>query len=84
MESITVGGVKVSLTPKDVAALIWSMPSDEQADMLEALIDESEGSHGLMMQFLAVREECEKREDGEALECFQTMFASAYKYMWDK
>lgn len=83
MATVTRANEKVELSPKEVAEAIWSMGSDEQADMLEELIKVAGGSHTLMMQFLGVREDCEKRESGEALECFQTMFASAYKYMWN-
>lgn len=83
MATVTRDNERVELSPKEVAEAVWSMDNIDQAQMLEELIKVAGGSHTLMMQFLAVREDCEKRDSGEALECFQTMFASAYKYMWN-
>jgi hypothetical protein len=71
---------EVRLTPDQVAEAIWEMDTSEQADMLNKLIELSDGSHKLMMQFLGVRQESETRDD-RSLEAFQIMFSSAYKYM---
>ena len=82
MATVTRTGETVDLSPREVAEAIWSMGSDEQAEMLHHLIITAGSEHTLMTQFLAVREDCEKRDTPDAIECFQSMFASAYKYMW--
>jgi len=74
--------IEIKLTAKEVAEQLWHLGSDEQAEMFEELFKLTGGSHLLMMQFLMVRDDCKERSP-EALECFQTMFASAFKYMVD-
>lgn len=69
---------QVKLTPKQVAEAMWGMGSDEQAEMLKHLYDMA-GSHRLMMQAMAVRDDCIARGD-ESLEAFQTLFAGAFKF----
>lgn len=69
---------EIKLTPKQVAEALWNMGSDEQAEMLKHLYDMA-GNHKLMMQAMAVRDDCIARGD-ESLEAFQTLFASAFKY----
>ncbi len=75
----------VKLTPEQVAELIWSMFDDEQAEMFHHLFKLAGDGHGVMMQFMYTRDKCEERQrrnpDDKALECFQYMFSSAYKYM---
>lgn len=75
----------VKLTPEQVADAIWSMYSDEQAKMFAELLKHAGSEHQLMMQFLAVRDECKLLDltgDSTALDAFQSMFSSAYKYAW--
>jgi len=75
--------VEIKLTPKELAEQFWNMGSDEQAEVFSYMYKEA-GSHKLMMQFLGVRDECEKMKkhgDDSALNGFQYMFASAFKYM---
>lgn len=71
--------------PRAIAELIWGMDSEQQAEMFHHLADVSGDSHHLMTQFLYVRDECVDRQKSNikdrALEGFQTMFSSAYKYM---
>lgn len=67
--------------PAQMAELFWRMGSDEQAVFFEELQGLA-GSHLLMMQGLAIRQECENSNNEHALEAFQSLFASAYKYMW--
>jgi hypothetical protein len=77
---------EANITIKQVASLVWSLGSDEQAEFFEELMREAGTEHKLMMQFLYVRDECERLKKEEdrplAMDCFQSMFASAYKYMW--
>jgi len=63
-------------TPKTLAHKFWCMDNNEQAEFFEALQNEA-GDHVLMMQGLAIRDACKKRSP-EALDGFQTMFASAF------
>ena len=72
--------VEYEPTALEVAGMIWSLGSDEQADMFNHLLELAGSEHTLMMQFMACRDECEVRED-DALAAFQAMFSSAYKYM---
>jgi len=72
--------IEVQLTPKELAQEVWNLGSDEHAEMLEEIFKLSDGSHRLMLQGLAVRDDCEKRSHA-ALEAFQYLFASAFKYM---
>lgn len=71
----------VKLTPKQVAEAIWSMGSDEQAEMFNELYNQAGSEHKIMMQFMFTRDECESRNDN-SLGVFQSMFSSAFKYMW--
>lgn len=68
-------------TPAQMAEIFWRMGSDEQAIFFEELQGLA-GDHSLMMQGLAIRQECEESRNDFALEAFQSLFASAYKYMW--
>ena len=72
--------IEVKPTPKEMADLLWSMYSDEQAEMFKHLFDIAGGEHELMMQFMCTRDHCEERKD-ESLGAFQALFSSAYKYM---
>lgn len=71
--------VEITPTPKEMAELIWSMYSDEQAEMFKHLHDIADGEHNLMMQFLITRDHCIERRD-ESLGAFQAMFSSAFTY----
>ena len=71
--------VEINPTPKEVAELIWSMGSDEQAEMFKHLYDVAGSEHRLMMQFLFTRDECISRGD-ESLGAFQALFSSAFRY----
>ena len=77
--------VKINATPEKIAKLIWQLGSDEQAEMMHHLLKLAGSEHKLMTQFLYTRDSCEERlqQDPEdlALTAFQTMYASAYKYM---
>lgn len=74
----------VKLKPAQMAELIWDMWDDEQAEMLHHLLVIAGSEHNLMMQFLQVRDRCEKREskdsNDKSLAAFQSMFASGFKY----
>ena len=74
----------IELTPKQVAEAISKLDSEEQAEMFEHLHDYYEGDHYLITQFLCTRYWCMSRGGvhGKAMSAFQSMFASAYKYMW--
>ncbi len=69
--------VSISPTPKQIAALIWEMGSDEQAEMFKHLFDLAGSEHTLMMQFMMCRDDCIERGD-ESLGAFQAMFSSAF------
>jgi hypothetical protein len=71
--------INISPTPKEVAELIWSMGSDEQAEMFKHLYDTAGSEHKLMLQFLYVRDDCIERGD-ESLGAFQALFSSAYTH----
>ena len=75
---------EVTLSPKQVAEAIYQLNSEEQAEMFEHLHDYYGSDHYLMMQFLYARDDCITRGGihGKALSAFQSMFSSAYKYMW--
>jgi len=72
--------IEIKPTPKEIAELLWSMGSDEQAEMFKHLFDVAGSEHALMMQFMCTRDDCEERKD-ESLLAFQAMFSSCYKYM---
>lgn len=72
--------ITVTPTPKQMAALIWSMHSDEQAEMFKHLYDLAGNEYTLMMQFMCTRDHCVERKD-ESLGAFQALFSSAFKYM---
>ena len=72
--------IEVKPTPKQAAEIIWSMGSDEQAEMFKHLHDIAGSEHALMMQFMFARDDCEKRND-ESLGAFQALFSSAFKWM---
>lgn len=69
--------VSISPTTKQVAALIWAMGSDQQAEMFKCLLEEAGSEHTLMMQFMACRDDCIALNDG-SLGAFQAMFSSAF------
>ena len=71
--------VSIKPKPKEMAELIWSMYSDEQAEMFKHLHDIAGSEHNLMMQFMVTRDHCAERKD-ESLGAFQAMFSSAFKY----
>lgn len=75
-----------SPTVSDLAYHFWELDYDEQAEFMAELYEKA-GEYKLMLQFLYVRQECEKRKDADpsdtALDCFQTMFAAAFKYFGD-
>ena len=71
----------VKLTPKQVAEVLWGMGSDEQAEVLNCLYELSGGDYLLVMQSMAVRDECIRRGDN-SLGAFQTLFASAFPYAY--
>lgn len=77
MATINLGDLEVEITPEQVGQLIWKMWDDEQAEMLNALYEAAGSEYALMMQFLSVRDKCKERKD-KSLDCFQTMFASAF------
>ena len=74
---------EIKLTPKQVAEAIFNMDSIQQAEMFEHLHDVYESDHYLMTQFLCTRDWCMERGGihGKAMSAFQTMFASAFKYV---
>ena len=69
---------------KEMAELLWSMGSDEQAEMLHHLEEISGGEYHVMMQFLDVRVWCEARKKSDprdkSLGMFQAMFSSAFRH----
>ena len=71
--------IEVKPTPEEMAQLLWSMYSDEQAEMFKHLYDLAGGEHELMMQFMCTRDHCAERKD-ESLGAFQALFSSAFKY----
>lgn len=72
------------LDSKKTAEAIYNLNSEEQAEMFEHLHDFYGGDHFLMSQFLCTRNQCIDRGGiyGKAISAFQSMFSSAYKYMW--
>ena len=44
--------IEVKPTPKEMAEMIWSMYSDEQAEMFGHLLELAGSEHDLMMQFM--------------------------------
>ena len=81
---MTIHEVEINLTPKQVAEAVYSLNSEQQAEMFEHLHDCYKGDHYLMMQFLCTRDWCMDRGGiyGKAMSAFQCMFASAYRYAW--
>lgn len=77
--------VEVNPTPKQMAELLWSMNSEDQAEMFHHLYNLADGDYYLMMQFMCTRDHCEERKKKDfgdnALDAFRAMFSSAYKYM---
>lgn len=78
-----INNIDVELTPEQVAEAIWNLDDSEQAQMFAHLYDTA-GEYHLMMQFLNTRDRCEQmaqKGDRRALDAFQCMFSSGYKYM---
>ena len=75
---------EVTLTPKQLAEAIYETYSDDLAEMFEHLHELYGDDHSLMMHFLCTRDHCMGRGGihGKAMSAFQSMFSSAYKYMW--
>ncbi len=71
--------ISVDLTPEELAFQLWNMYDDEQAEFIASLLEFAGSEYTLQMQFMHVRDKCEKRKDG-ALGAFQAMFSSAFKY----
>jgi hypothetical protein len=72
--------IEVTPTPREMAEMLWSMYSTEQAEMFGHLLELAGSEHELMMQFMCTRDHCEERND-KSLGAFQAMFSSAFKYM---
>jgi len=76
--------ITVKPTPREMAALLWEMYDDEQAEMFHHLEEIAGGEHPIMMQFLSVRSKCEDRKNADvydnSLGVFQAMFSSAYRH----
>lgn len=71
--------ITVEPTPKEMAVLLWNMYSTDQAEMLNHLYEIAGGEYDLMMQFLAVRRDCESRNDN-SLAAFQALFSCAFTH----
>ena len=82
--TVTIENQEVEITPLMAAKIIWSMNSDEQAQMFGHLYHEADGSHNLMMQFMMVRDECMERRKAnyhdKSMEAFMCLTVSAFKY----
>ena len=75
----------IELTPKQAAEAIYSLDSIQQAEMFEHIYTLYGSDHTIMMQFMCARDKCIERggKNGNSLAAFQSMFASAFKYMAD-